>query len=193
MGMPTQPDKTGDVSLLALLDPSYHLVNRLDRPVSGIVMIAKSPAQHAVMAQWTVTKKYVAITRQIDLENDELVHFMGRDHKRHKALIANEMRKDWKEARLSYRRLLRLDRFDVLEVTLKSGKFHQIRAQLAAVGATIRGDLKYGFDRSNKGGGIDLHAYSIDIPSEGVHITAPILREDRLWQVVKEALSTKTE
>ena len=103
-------------------------------------------------------------------------------------------RSDAKKAALSYRLIAHSDTYYLLEVQLETGRHHQIRCQLAKIGCPIKGDLKYGFARSNPNGGISLHARSIDfihpVSKEHIHLTAPVPEDDKLWQTFQRTVDS---
>ena len=114
-----------------------------------------------------------------------LIHYLKRNPKQNKSYAYPQEVKDSKKAVLSYRIAKKLDRYCLLEIALHTGRHHQIRAQLAAIDCPIKGDLKYGFDRSNKDGSIHLHARSLSlvhpVRKEAITITAPP-PIDALWE-----------
>lgn len=184
-GIPVQPDPTGDTSLLDEAarhtgQPVY-LVHRLDRPVSGAVVMAKTAAAAAhLSAQFSarsVGKTYLALVSGAPPSTSgELTHYFAAQ--RHgRARISNAPVAGGVEAVLSYRLLRQTDRYWLLEVVPVQGRFHQIRAQLAAVGCPIRGDVKYGARRGNADRSIQLHASTLRFEhpaSEGLTlVTAP--------------------
>ena len=120
-----------------------------------------------------------------------LIHHLERNEKQNKTYAYNEARKNSKEARLKYRLLLSSDNYTLLEVELETGRHHQIRAQLSAIGCIIKGDLKYGAKRSNPDGSIYLHSRELEFEhpttKETVKITAPVPK-DNLWQWFEESV-----
>lgn len=198
-----QKDTTGDIALEDIakqyIKEKYNkpgevflgVVHRIDRPVSGIVVFARtSKALTRINEQFKlkeVTKKYLAIVKQIPQpEKATLVHFIYRDTKTNKSKAYNKPFKDAKESSLTYSVLRKSDNYTLLEIDLHTGRHHQIRCQLATIGSPIKGDLKYGFPRSNENGGISLHAHSIEfnhpVTKEKIKITAPPPNE-KLWNV----------
>ncbi|HET8736337.1 MAG TPA: RNA pseudouridine synthase [Pricia sp.] len=170
-----QGDKTGDMPLNEVvklyLKEKYDkpgnvylgVVHRLDRPASGIVVFAKTskalPRLNKLFAEKQTQKTYWTIVqRHPEKERDSLTHWLKRNPKQNKSYAHVKEVPDSKKAILEYRMLQKLNRYFLLEIDLKTGRHHQIRAQLAAIGCPIKGDLKYGFDRSNKNGSIHLHA-----------------------------------
>ncbi len=184
IGIPSQDDKTGDPSLISLVGKGMHLFNRLDRPVSGIVVFGKTPAVVKSLSNDIIVKKYLAITYPQSEKEGLLNQHITKDTRRNKALLSDEPRDGWKQCSLKWRLLKKFDRYDLLEVSPHTGRFHQIRAQLSAMGAPIKGDLKYGARRTNPHTGIDLHAYYLRIASRDMTIIAPVNRSDTLWKEV---------
>jgi 23S rRNA pseudouridine1911/1915/1917 synthase len=179
---------------------SVFAVNRLDVPVSGCVLFARRPdalaAACALFREGAVQKRYLAVAETppgpVSLpENGELVHWLSEDSRRNKSAVFDGPGPGRKKAALRCRICGQGERYTFLEIELISGRRHQIRAQLAAVGFRVKGDLKYGARRSEKIG-IRLHAYSLafrDPCGSGVLIRAgappPVM--DRLWQACWEA------
>ncbi|MEM1258387.1 MAG: RNA pseudouridine synthase [Bacteroidota bacterium] len=170
-----QGDKTGDMPLSdvvkAYLKVKYNkpgnvylgVVHRLDRPTSGIVVFAKTskslPRLNNLFSEGKTQKTYWAVVSNAPPKNEaSLVHWLVRNPKRNKSYVHSNQVPNSKKAILEYRFLKRLDNYFLLEINLKTGRHHQIRTQLASIGCTIKGDLKYGSERSNKNGSIHLHA-----------------------------------
>ena len=175
-----QGDKTGDEplseALKKYLKDKYHkpgnvfvgVIHRLDRPVSGIVVFAKTSKALARMnalfadKKTGVSKTYWAIVEKAPAAPEgHLIHWLRRDEASNKSFVTTPHAKGSKEAELTYRTLFVGDNFSLVEVRLLTGRHHQIRAQLAAIGCPIKGDLKYGAKRSNPGGSISLHARAL--------------------------------
>ena len=170
-----QGDKTGDKPLSEVvksyLKEKYNkpgnvylgVVHRLDRPTSGIVLFAKTskalPRLNKLFQEKAAQKTYWAIVKNAPpKKSDTLVHFLKRNPKQNKSYAHIKEVPESKKAILEYRLLKKLDNYFLLEVDLHTGRHHQIRSQLSAIGSPIKGDLKYGFDRSNKDASIHLHA-----------------------------------
>ena len=170
-----QGDKTGDMPLSEVvklyLKEKYNkpgnvylgVAHRLDRPTSGIVVFAKTskalPRLNKLFAEKKTTKTYWAVVKTLpSKEVDTLVHWLKRNPKQNKSYAHLNEVDGSKKAILDYRLIKKLDNYYLLEIDLLTGRHHQIRAQLSAIGSTIKGDLKYGFDRSNKDASIHLHA-----------------------------------
>ena len=137
--------------------------HRLDRPTSGIVVYCRTDKalsrMTALFRTSDVKKTYWAIVdRKPEREEGELVHYITRDSVQNRSIASSKERKGSKIAKLSYRLIASSDNYHLLEIDLHTGRHHQIRAQLAAIGVHIKGDLKYGAARSNPDGGICLHA-----------------------------------
>lgn len=185
-GIPVQNDPNADYSLMQWAEKyckaSLHLVNRLDRPVSGVVLFAKKvQTYHQFMNEWAknVEKKYIAITEGKWKNTEGLLEHKIMKGRNNKSILSNS----GKNALLRYRVLEELDHYSILEVILITGRFHQIRLQLSLAGHPVKGDVKYGARRRNQSRNIHLHCYSIQIGDE-VNIKAPFPREDALWHLV---------
>ena len=170
------------------------VVHRLDRPTSGAVVFARTSKALArlnrMFAGKEVRKIYWAIVKnRPPKDRDTLVHWLKKNPKQNKSYAYPENVPESKRAELDYKLKRSLDNYHHLEIELKSGRHHQIRAQLAAIGSTIKGDLKYGADRSNKDGSIHLHAYKLEfqhpVKKVPLKITAPT-PTDGLWELCDE-------
>ena len=203
-----QRDVSGDKPLLdqvkSYLKKKYRkpgnvflgLIHRIDRPVSGVVLFARTSKalekMNKMFRDGQITKTYWAIVRRHPPAlTGTLVHHLRRNRKQNKTYAFDEPVSESKEARMGYRILLMLDRYLLLEIDLHTGRHHQIRSQLSKVGCPVRGDLKYGYPRSNPGGGIHLHARSLafrhPIRRESLEITADP-PQDPLWDAVRSRL-----
>ncbi|MCD8261494.1 MAG: RNA pseudouridine synthase [Bacteroides sp.] len=195
-------DKTGDTPLSetvkAYLKEKYNkpgkvflgVVHRLDRPVSGVVIFAKTskvlPRLNKMFQEGTIKKNYWAIVKnRPEQPEGTLIHYMVRNEKQNKSYAYAKEVPASKKAILDYRLIARSENYYLLEVDLKAGRHHQIRCQLAKMGCPIRGDLKYGFSRSNPDGSISLHARHIEfvhpVSGDFISVDAP-LPADTLWQ-----------
>lgn len=196
-----QGDKTGDTPLSEVvkeyIKKKYDkpgavylgVVHRLDRPTSGIVVFARTSKAlsrvNKLFAQKEAKKTYWAVVKNNPVkEKDSLVHWLKRNPKQNKSYAHKKEVPESKKAILEYALLKKLDNFYLLEIDLQTGRHHQIRAQLAAIGCTIKGDLKYGADRSNKDGSIHLHARALSfvhpVKKEVLNLLAPP-PEDSVW------------
>lgn len=201
-----QGDKTGDEPLVESLKRFIKerdnkpgqvflgVVHRLDRPVSGVVMFAKTSKAlarlNAMFAAGEVHKTYWAISRNRPTpESAELKHWITTVERINKSTAHRQAVPNSKEARLAYRLLCSSERYHLIEVNLFTGRKHQIRVQLSAIGCYIKGDLKYGDKRSNPDGSISLHARRIQfihpVSKKEIDVTAPV-PEDNLWQALEE-------
>ena len=170
--------------------------HRLDRPTSGVVLFAKTDKALARLAELFreggVRKTYWAVVAEKPpADSGTLVHWLRRNPAQNKSYAVSGPGRGAREARLSYRLLLRTERYYLLEIGLETGRHHQIRAQLAAIGCHIKGDLKYGAARSNPGGGIHLHARKAElvhpVRKTPLAITAEPPR-DPVWDAVRELM-----
>ncbi|MBE0674978.1 MAG: RluA family pseudouridine synthase [Bacteroidales bacterium] len=189
-----QGDRTGDETLDSKIkeylrvkykkpgEAFLGVVHRLDRPVSGVVIYAKTSKALTRLSQMfrekEIKKTYWAIVAEMPpAEEGLLKHFLRKNETQNKSYAWDKEVKGSKEASLSYRIIGRSQRYYLLEVDLHTGRHHQIRCQLAAMGCPVKGDLKYGFARSNEGGSIDLHsrriAFTHPVTREDIVITAP--------------------
>ena len=172
------------------------VVHRIDRPVSGAVIFAKTSKALArlneMIRNGQIKKSYWAITESRPAEEeDELRHWIVRNPRTNRSHAHLSPKKDGKEALLAYRVLGASTNYTLVEVDLKTGRHHQIRTQLSAIGCPIKGDLKYGAKRSNKDGGISLHSRRVEfqhpVRGERMTITAPVPKSDNLWSFFEEA------
>lgn len=201
-----QGDKTGDKPLSETvgewIKEKYSkpgnvfvgVVHRLDRPVGGVVIFAKTSKAltrlNEMLRKGEIHKTYWAITRNMPPKpEDTLTHYITTVERNNKSYVSSKPSKDAKEARLTYRLLASSDRYHLLEVNLLTGRKHQIRVQLSAIGCPIKGDLKYGDKRSNPDGSISLLARHIEFihPVSGnlISVTAPV-PQDNLWQALEQ-------
>ena len=196
-----QGDKTGDTPLSEMvkqyLKEKYNkpgnvfigVTHRLDRPVSGLVVFAKTskalPRLNEMFRNGEVKKTYWAIVKECPKETEgELVHYLVRNEKQNKSYAYDKEVKTSTKAVLHYKLIGHSQNYYLLEVDLKTGRHHQIRCQLAKMGCPIKGDLKYGFPRSNPDGSICLHARTVQfvhpVSKEMIQLTAPV-PEGNLW------------
>jgi 23S rRNA pseudouridine1911/1915/1917 synthase len=205
-----QGDKTGDLPLSEIVKQWFKekynkqgnvfigVVHRLDRPVSGLVLFARTskvlPRLNALFREGKVKKTYWAIVKNPPPQPEgEMVHYLIRNEKQNRSYAYDTEKPNAKKAVLSYQVIARSDSYYLLEIDLKTGRHHQIRCQLAKIGCPIKGDLKYGFDRSNPEGGISLHARKAEfvhpVSKEKIEITAPVPKKDKLWRLMEESAS----
>jgi 23S rRNA pseudouridine1911/1915/1917 synthase len=193
-GIPVQSDKTGDKAFLNIAEiftkSKLDLIHRLDRPASGVVLFAKNKKALAHLndqfQQRKVDKTYLAVVRNKEIEKERtLIHYLQKNGRKNLSYATEEEKPNSKKAELSYRILASIDNYHLLEIKLKTGRHHQIRAQLAAIGCPIKGDVKYGFRRNNKDRSIHLHAWKLSFrhPISNVkeELVAPI-PDEVVWQ-----------
>ena len=198
-----QGDKTGDQPLSEIVKQyikvKYNkpgevflgVTHRLDRPTSGVVLFARTSKALTRLntmfrSHEQIHKTYWAIVQgKPNLPEARLENYLIRNEKQNKSFIAKQDAKDAKLAVLSYKTLTVGDNYSLLEINLETGRHHQIRCQLAAIGCPVKGDLKYGAKRSNPDGGICLHARNVTfehpVSRQIISITAPI-PEENIWQ-----------
>lgn len=202
-----QGDKTGDEPLVEKLrtwiKEKYNkpgnvfcgVVHRLDRPVGGLVVFAKTSKAltrlNEMFRKGEVHKTYWAVSRNAPAEpQGELHHWITTVERTNKSTAHSRPRPDAKEARLRYRHIASSERYHLIEVELITGRKHQIRVQLSAIGCPIKGDLKYGDKRSNPDGSISLLARHIEfihpVSGKEISLDAPV-PDDPLWQALGEA------
>ena len=196
-----QGDKTGDTPLSEIVKDYIRskyqkpgnvftgVIHRIDRPVSGVVVFARTGKALARMNDLVknrgLKKIYWAIVQnRPEKDKADLKHYLVRNRKKNKSFANNKPTNDSKEGLLSYKIIGESDKYFLLEIDLKTGRHHQIRAQLAAIGCPIKGDLKYGSPRSNKDASISLHARSVEfihpVKKEVIKVVAPPPK-DALW------------
>lgn len=196
-----QGDKTGDKPLSDVvkeyIKDKYNkpgnvylgTVHRLDRPTTGLVIFAKTskvlPRLNKLFLSKDINKTYWALIKnEPPKTQDTLINWLKKNQKNNKSRAYEKEIAESKKAILHYKTIKKLDNYFLLEVNLETGRHHQIRAQLSAIGCPIKGDLKYGFDRSNKDASISLHARHIEfihpVKKEPIAITAP-LPNDPIW------------
>lgn len=199
-----QGDKTGDKPLSEVvkeyIKEKYNkpgevflgVVHRLDRPTTGVVVFARTSKaltrMNELFSNRETQKTYWAIVKNKPSKTeDKLVHFLKRNEKNNTSKAHIKEVPDSKLASLDYKIIKELNNYFALEINLHTGRHHQIRAQLSAIGSPIKGDLKYGFDRSNPDGGIHLHArklvFTHPVSKELIQIIAPT-PNDVIWSVI---------
>ena len=186
-------DETGgmpDLLRQELQTACIRTVHRLDAPVAGLMVFARSVYAAGELSrqirEGEFEKEYLAVVRGTPAEPEgELTDLLGRDRATRMTFVAHGPGKGVQEARLRYRTLGASTNYTLVEVELLTGRHHQIRAQLSKIGCPIKGDLKYGARRSNPDGGISLHSRAIEfthpVRREPVRITAPVPAGDNLW------------
>ncbi len=196
-----QGDKTGDRTLADMVkdylkdkykkpgDVFLGVTHRLDRPVSGVVLFAKTSKAltrlNEMFRNGDIHKTYWAIVKnRPQKDEDTLTNWLVRNEKQNKSYAYDKEVANSKLAKLAYKVIARSTTYYLLEVNLMTGRHHQIRCQLAKMGCPIKGDLKYGADRSNSNGGISLHARRIcfvhPVSKKDIILDAP-LPSDKLW------------
>jgi 23S rRNA pseudouridine1911/1915/1917 synthase len=197
-----QGDKTGDTPLSDIvkdyIKEKYQkpgnvflgVVHRLDRPVSGLVVFARTSKAlsrlNEMFRTGEVHKTYWAITKNMPaIEEGRLEHWLVRNEKQNKSYAYTKEKPGAKKAVLEYKMIGRTDNYSLLEVRLLTGRHHQIRCQLAAMGCPIKGDLKYGAQRSNPDGSISLLSHRVEfvhpVSKERIDVTSPV-PADNSWQ-----------
>lgn len=206
-----QGDKTGDICIVDELKSFLKkrdnkpgnvfvgLPHRLDRPTSGVLLLTKTGKAlskiNKLFHDREFDKTYWAIVRNKPPKNsDRLVHWLRKNEKQNKSYASDIEKNGWQKAELAYKIIASSDNYYLLEIKLFTGRHHQIRVQLSEMGCPVRGDLKYGFDRSNRDGSISLHARELEflhpIKNEQIKIIAPVPQEN-LWQVLENMCNQK--
>ena len=196
-GIAVQPDKTGEPSLLdqasAEIGHPLFVVHRIDRPVSGAVVFAKTKeTAHLLSVQFqekSVQKTYLAVSGQCpDPPVGDLLHYFEKNETQNKSKAFTTNKDGRTKGSLSYSVEARSDRYFLLRIQLHTGKHHQIRAQLAAIGCPIKGDVKYGAKRGNPDRSIHLHAWKISfehpVSQAKMALEADLPRHDTLWNAL---------
>lgn len=199
-----QGDKTGDKPLSDVvkeyIKDKYNkpgevflgVVHRLDRPTTGIVIFARTSKAltrlNELFKNRETQKTYWAVVKKKPESNTGVLeHFLKRNEKTNMSKAHTKEVPESKKASLDYTVIKELNNYFALEINLHTGRHHQIRAQLSAIGSPIKGDLKYGFDRSNPDGGIHLHARKLvfihPVSKESIEIIAPV-PDDVIWKAV---------
>lgn len=207
-GMLVQGDNTGDRPLSELVErylierydkPGRAFVgvtHRIDRPTSGAVLFAKTSKAlsrlNAMFQRREIHKVYHAVVcGAFSQKTGEAKDYLYRNRKQNKSYVVTEHHAEAKRAWLTYERLAVGDHYSLLAVTLHTGRHHQIRTQLSHMGFPIKGDLKYGAPRSNRDGGISLHARSLSfehpVSHEHIEVTAPYPSDDAIWGLLSGA------
>ena len=191
-----QGDKTGDKPLSEMVkeyikekyakpgEVYLGVTHRLDRPTSGVVLFARTSKALTRLNEMfrnhgEIKKTYWAVVKNPPSPSEgRLEHYLYRNEKQNKSYAVNHMKSGYKKTILEYRTIDKSDNYTLLEINLETGRHHQIRCQLAAIACPIKGDLKYGFARSNPDAGISLHARSIrfthPVSKQEIYIEAPL-------------------
>lgn len=206
-----QGDKTGDKplseSIKEYLKEKYHkpgnvfcgVTHRLDRPTSGVVVFAKTSKAlsrlNEMFRNGEVDKTYWAVVKnRPPKDEDTLIHYLIKNEKTNKSTAYDTEKPNTKKAILHYKLRAASQKYFLLEVDLETGRHHQIRCQLAKIGCPIKGDLKYGAERSNPDGSISLHARTISfvhpVSKQQIHVVAPV-PNDTLWKALELSVETK--
>ncbi len=204
IGQLAQGDRTGDISLDQLVkqyikkkykkpgDVFLGVIHRLDRPVSGVILYARTSKalirMNQLFKEQKIQKCYWCIVKdRPHPEEGTLSHYLVKNEDQNKSYAYNKPKTNTKPASLAYRLISSSDRYHLLEVKLHTGRHHQIRCQFAKIGSAIRGDLKYGYPRTNKDASINLHARSLEfihpVRNDPVRILAPV-PSDQLWKAL---------
>lgn len=204
-----QGDKTGDKPLSEIvkdwIKEKYNkpgnvflgVTHRLDRPVSGIVIFAKTskalPRLNDMFKNKEIKKTYWAIVKNAPKEVEaELRHYILRNEKQNKSYAYDSEKPNSKLAILHYKLIGHSDNYSLLEVDLQTGRHHQIRCQLAKIGSPIKGDLKYGAERSNPDGGISLHARKVSfihpVSKELIEVIA-LVPDEAIWKFFESTIT----
>ena len=208
-----QGDKTGDTPLSekvkSYIKEKYKkpgevflgVVHRIDRPVTGIVLFARTSKAAERLSELfrarEISKTYWAVVKNKPPKDaDRLIHFLKKNEQQNKSYASLKESPGSLKSELDYKLAAQSDRYFLLEVHPLTGRHHQIRAQLAAAGCPIKGDLKYGFDRSNPDGSIHLHARGIDfihpVSKEKISMIAPV-PDEKVWKIFEELIISKTK
>ena len=195
-GLAVQSAKTQDPDLQQLASAyakrDLYLLHRIDQPVSGLVLFARHKSSMSALQEQigsrSIERSYLALTEgKPEGEEGWLEHYLLRDGRSNKSRIVDAETAGAKASRAHWRLIGKTDRYFLLQINLDSGRHHQIRAQLAAAGAPVHGDVKYGARRANKDRSIHLHSWQLRFtnPSneERIELEAPLPTEDALWKV----------
>ena len=201
--VPVQGDKTGDETLLDIIkayikkkhnkpgDVYLGLPHRIDRPTSGIVILSKTSKSlsrmNAIFRNKKIIKKYWAVVKTpLSKKSGKLIHFLKKNRALNKSFASKKEQTGFLKAELDYKLIKELTNYFLYEIILLSGRHHQIRAQLSTMGSPIKGDVKYGFSRTNKNNNIHLHAREIEfthpVKNIPIKISAPPNENDVIWE-----------
>ncbi len=186
-------DKTGGKSVQYLLEEKFkrpiHPITRLDKVVSGVCLFAKSKeaaaALSVLLSKRAIEKTYIAVVEgQVSKKEATLTHYIRKQGG--KARVYDEEHSNTKKAICSYKTIKQLDNYAILEITLITGRFHQLRAQLAQIGNPVKGDVKYGARRKNRDRSIHLHSWKMSF-EDNTYVSSPP-DSDALWELACEAV-----
>lgn len=198
-GLAVQEDESEEKSLHALGEiytkGKLYVIHRLDQPASGVILFAKTHGALVSLNEQFRERKtekiYLAVVGEAPaVPEGTLIHYLRKDGRKNTSKASAEPTEGAKKAELHYRQLAASDRYYLLEIRLTTGRHHQIRAQLAALGCPIKGDVKYGFRRSNRDRSIHLHAWQLrfthPVSGELVSLSAPPPTGDPVWDAFRE-------
>lgn len=198
-----QGDKTGDLPLSEKIKHFIKerdlkpgnvfcgVIHRLDRPVSGLVIFAKTSKAlsrfNELFREKTISKTYLAVVKTKPPKiSDHLTHYLIKNEKTNMSKAFDKPNAHTQKAELEYELIASSDNYHLLKIKLLTGRHHQIRCQLSAIGCPIKGDLKYGFGRTNEGGFIHLHSYLLEfthpIKQEPISLKAFPISHDAVWK-----------
>lgn len=204
-----QGDKTGDKPLVDIVkeyikkkfekpgEVFLGIPHRIDRPTSGIVIFCRNSRSleriNRMFKEKTIKKTYWAVVKEKPpKDSDKLVSYLKKNEEKNKSYAVAEATQGYVRAELDYKIIASSERYHLLEIDLHTGRHHQIRVQLSTIGCPIKGDLKYGFDRSNEDASIHLHARKVRFmhPSkkEEIIVEAPV-PEEKLWQYFEKQMT----
>jgi 23S rRNA pseudouridine1911/1915/1917 synthase len=204
-----QGDKTGDLPLSEKIKQFLKdrdakpgnvfcgVIHRLDRPVSGLIIFAKTSKAlsrfNELFREKTIQKTYLAVVKNKPVKTkDTLVHYLIKNEKTNMSKAFNKPVEGALKAELDYELIASSDNYHLLKINLHTGRHHQIRCQLSAIGCPIKGDLKYGFARTNTGGFIHLHSHQIafehPIKQEKISVNAFPVTDDAVWNYFKNSI-----
>lgn len=207
-----QGDKTGDLPLSEKLKNYIKqrdskpgnvfcgVIHRLDRPVSGLVIFAKTSKAlsrfNELFRDKTIHKSYLAVVKNLPpKQKDHLTHYLLKNEKTNMSKAFVKPTGDALKSELEYEVVASSDNYHLLKIKLFTGRHHQIRCQLSAIGSPIKGDLKYGFNRSNEGGFIHLHSFQLNfihpIKQEELTLQAYPISTDAVWSYFVKAINSK--
>jgi 23S rRNA pseudouridine1911/1915/1917 synthase len=206
-----QGDKTGDAPLSELLKVyiknKYQkpgavflgVIHRLDRPVSGVILFARTSKalerMNEEFREKKIQKTYWAVVKnKPPHDSGTLIHYLKKDEAKNKSKAYEKEMPGSQRSWLDYKTIAQSDNYFLLEITPHTGRHHQIRVQLSAIGCLIKGDIKYGFDRTNEDGSIHLHSRKVafvhPVKKELIELTASV-PDDTLWKYFEEKITSQ--